>query len=74
MPNQQTLFDPASNIDIGTAYLSLLDDRYLVGVNHSLSRKYSVISAYNGGAGNVLKTFSSNRSYAVDVINKHKNL
>lgn len=72
MPNKQTLFDPASNIDIGTAYLSLLDDRYLAGVNQSLSRKYSVISAYNGGAGNVLNTFSSNRSYAVTLINQHK--
>lgn len=69
-PSKNTLFDPAQNIDIGTAYLSMLSTRYLASISNSQSRHYSVISAYNGGAGNVLKTFSNNRKYATDKINQ----
>lgn len=69
-PTQSVLFTPKDNIDIGTAYLHILDDIYLKKLNDRLSREYAVISAYNGGAGNVFKTFSSNRSVAPDVINR----
>ncbi|OOV88454.1 murein transglycosylase domain-containing protein [Oceanospirillum linum] len=68
-PDRSYLFNPTNNIDTGTAYLSILDDIYLKDVTHPLAREYCVISAYNGGAGNVLKTFSSDRKHAVDVIN-----
>ncbi len=69
-PDRQTLFNPANNIDIGSAYLYLLTTRYLVNIQNPLSREYTVISAYNGGAGNVFATFSPNRSNAVSAINK----
>lgn len=69
-PSRQVLFDPEQNIDIGTAYLSMLDKRYLKNITHPQSRYYSVISAYNGGAGNVLRTFSSDRKAAVKHINR----
>ncbi|GAA0819700.1 membrane-bound lytic murein transglycosylase MltC [Colwellia asteriadis] len=69
-PSKQTLFNPQDNINIGTAYLHILQQQYLNKINNSQSRHYSVISAYNGGAGNVFKTFSSTRSYAPSVINK----
>lgn len=68
-PTRSYLFNPANNIDTGAAYLSILDDIYLKGVTHPLSREYCVISAYNGGAGNVLRTFSRDRKHAVQVIN-----
>lgn len=68
-PTRSYLFNPANNIDTGTAYLSILDDIYLKDVTHPLSREYCIISAYNGGAGNVLKTFSRDRKHAVQVIN-----
>ncbi|OPX54349.1 Soluble lytic murein transglycosylase [Oceanospirillum multiglobuliferum] len=68
-PDRSYLFNVTNNIDTGTAYLSILDDIYLKGVTNPLSREYCVISAYNGGAGNVLKTFSSDRKRAVSVIN-----
>lgn len=70
MPNKQTLFTPEHNINIGTAYLHLLSDRYLEKIHNSMSRHYAVISAYNGGAGNVYKTFDNNRQAARDIINK----
>ena len=69
-PSREDLFRPQYNIDIGTAYLHILDDIYLKKVKDPQSREYTTISAYNGGAGNVFKTFSSNRSNAPDVINR----
>ena len=71
-PGKSYLFKPHNNIDTGTAYLSLLDTRYLKGIRDPLTRKYAVISAYNGGAGNVFKTFDTSRSRAVEKMNNLK--
>lgn len=68
-PSPEYLYNPENNIDTGTAYFYILKNRYLNEVNDPLSLEYSMISAYNGGAGNVLKTFNSNRSRAVRNIN-----
>lgn len=73
VPSPEYLFDPARNIDIGTAYLHILKTRYLKDVRNPLSKHYSMISAYNGGAGNVLKTFHrSNRQQAMSNLNQLK--
>jgi len=68
-PSAGVLFDVEANIDIGVAYLHLLDDVYLKNVADPQSREYATISAYNGGAGNVFKTFGSNREKAIAVMN-----
>jgi membrane-bound lytic murein transglycosylase C len=69
-PTKEVLFSPASNIDIGSAYLYILQTRYLVKVTNKVSQEYSMISAYNGGTGNVLKTFDSNRTTAMKKLNQ----
>ena len=69
-PSPHNLYNPEYNIDIGTAYVKILQEQYLVKVKDQNARRYTVISAYNGGAGNVLKTFSSNREQAVVKINQ----
>lgn len=69
-PSKAQLMQPHYNIDIGTAYLKILNTRYLKGVANKVSREYTIISAYNGGAGNVLKTYHSNRDTAVKLINR----
>lgn len=69
-PTPQYLYDPENNIDTGTAYLKILQERYLVKIKDHNALRYSVISAYNGGAGNVFKTFSSDRNTAVKKINR----
>ena len=69
-PTKQYLFSPANNIDTGSAYLHILQTRYLAKVKNKLSQEYSMISAYNGGTGNVLKTFNNNRTTAMDIINQ----
>lgn len=69
-PTREDLFNPAYNIDIGTAYLHLLQSVYLADIQDPVSRRYSVISAYNGGAGSVLRTFASDRNAAPSIINQ----
>ena len=69
-PSKQYLFNAGNNIELGTAYLSLLDRQYLAAIVDPLSREYCTIAAYNGGAGNVFKLFSPNRDEAARRINR----
>lgn len=69
-PSRSYLFDPESNIDTGTAYLAILQNSYLGAITNPTSRRYAVITAYNGGAGSVLRVFSSDRNKAPAIINK----
>ena len=69
-PSKEWLFQPHNNIDTGTAYLALLNGHYLKEIKDPLSRKYTVISAYNGGAGNVFNTFDRDRDRAIGKINQ----
>lgn len=69
MPDRSFLFDPASNIDTGTAYLAMLNNIYLSGISNPTSRRYAVITAYNGGAGSVLRVFSNDKVQAANIIN-----
>jgi len=69
MPSKETLFTAEDNINIGTAYLHILQQQYLKKISNNQSRHYSMISAYNGGAGNVFKTFSAKREHAPNIIN-----
>ena len=58
IPSKQYLFDAENNIELGVAYLSVLAFDELDEVADPASREYCVISAYNTGAGNVLRAFS----------------
>jgi membrane-bound lytic murein transglycosylase C len=69
-PSPQRLLRPDRNIELGTAYLSLVSRHYLGGVRNPVSREYCTIAAYNTGAGNVLRVFSSDRAQAVRTINR----
>jgi len=62
------LFNSRNNIELGSAYLHILNYRYLKRVKNPVSRLYCVISAYNTGAGNVAKTFVG--SYSVKEASK----
>lgn len=53
------LYVPATNIETGSAYLSILDKRYLKSIADPQSRLYCTIAAYNTGAGNVAKVFNT---------------
>lgn len=68
-PSKEYLFDSNQNIELGTAYLHIVNSRYLAKITDPVKREYATISAYNGGAGNVFNTFSKNRNKAADIIN-----
>lgn len=68
-PTRDELFVADFNIDIGAAYLYILDNIYLQRIIDAESRRYAKISAYNGGSGNVFRTFSDNREQAIRQIN-----
>lgn len=68
-PSREELFVPATNVTYGSAYLHLLDTRFLGAIEDPVSREYCVIAGYNGGAGGVLRTFDRDRDRAAARIN-----
>ena len=64
------MFNAKNNIELGSAYLKILNTKYLSAISNPISREYCVISAYNTGSGNVLKTFNQNRAKAARIINE----
>lgn len=69
-PTRRYLFDPSNNIDVGTAYLHLLQTRYLSAIKHPTTRQYAIIAAYNGGHGNLFRFFSHSPKLAIQAINQ----
>ncbi|WP_457914665.1 membrane-bound lytic murein transglycosylase MltC [Candidatus Hartigia pinicola] len=70
VPSRNYLFNPEKNIDMGTAYLAILQNNYLGDIQNQASRRYAVITAYNSGASRVLRIFHSDKKYAVKKINQ----
>jgi membrane-bound lytic murein transglycosylase C len=68
-PSRDFLFDAENNIELGTAYLSVLSVSQLDKVTSPVSREYCVIAAYNTGPGNVTKAFAKDRTAAWNAIN-----
>lgn len=68
-PSAQDLKDPAINIDLGTAYISILQ-RQLSGIKNPETLRYAIAVAYVNGAGAMLRSFSKDRDYAIAKINQ----
>ncbi|MCK5295610.1 MAG: DUF3393 domain-containing protein [Alphaproteobacteria bacterium] len=58
-PTPSYLFRVNENIELGSAYLHIVNSRYLRQIKNPQSRLYCTIAAYNTGAGNVAKAFGS---------------
>ncbi len=69
VPSREYLFDPNNNVELGTAYLNVLNYTQLEKVTNTVSREYCVISAYNTGPRNVYRAFASDPVAAVNHIN-----
>jgi len=69
-PSKNYLFDPEKNIDAGAAYLWLLQNKYLDGITNPTSKRFAMISAYNSGAGAVLRVFNDDKEMAMMKINQ----
>ena len=72
VPSESYLFNTANNVEVGTAYLSILANRYLYKIKHATTRQYAVIASYNGGAGNLFKSLSpsGNKAKAINRLNR----
>lgn len=68
-PSREYLLDPEHNIELGVAYLSVLNNDEFTAVTNQNSRDYCVIAAYNTGPHNVTRVFASDRTAAFDAIN-----
>lgn len=69
VPSRDFLFMAENNIEYGTVYLHLLQDKYLKGIEPEVTLEYCTIAAYNGGAGSVLRTFDPDQTKAFERIN-----
>ncbi|WP_367680747.1 membrane-bound lytic murein transglycosylase MltC [Candidatus Fukatsuia anoeciicola] len=71
-PSCSYLFNPKNNIDIGVAYLSILQENYLGKIHNNTSRYYIMVMSYNGGVSSVLRLFSKDKDQAFIMINNMK--
>ncbi|PMG03674.1 hypothetical protein BCV00_16060 [Vibrio breoganii] len=67
---ESDLYLPPVNVETGTAYLNILNKKYLKSIDDDKSRLYCVIAAYNTGAGNVARAFNENRSTNISKASK----
>ena len=72
VPSADDLLDPKTNLEIGVAYLSVLQDSYFDGVTNEKSRELVMIAAYRDGPEKVYALFSSKgkKTEAVAEINR----
>ncbi len=72
LPTADELLDPKMNLEIGVAYLSVLQDNYFGGIKDEGSRELVMIAAYRDGTDKVYARFSSrgNKAEAVAEINR----
>ncbi len=56
------LYEPERNVELGAAFLHILDGRYFKRVENPTSRMFCAIAAYNTGAGNVCRAFDAGTS------------
>ena len=68
-PSTSELKDPARNISIGTAYLSIMEHGILAGIEDPQTMQYALLVSYANGAGALLRTFDSDRNKAIAEIN-----
>ncbi|BAP58658.1 transglycosylase SLT domain-containing protein [Candidatus Tachikawaea gelatinosa] len=71
-PSKSYLLNPKNNVNIGIAYLSLLQNTYLNNIVNPLARLYILIIAYNGGLNGVFHIFSEDKNKTMLMINKMK--
>ncbi|XBC42514.1 MAG: transglycosylase SLT domain-containing protein [Buchnera aphidicola (Meitanaphis elongallis)] len=71
-PSLRDLYNPKINIDIGTAYVHILQHRELVGIHNMEMLRYATIISYVNGSQALFRTFSSSREEAIKKLNKMK--
>lgn len=72
VPTRSYLFNPRNNIELGTAYLRILENQFS-NIEDPHCRRLCVIAGYNTGAGNVSRAFTGNTNLrkALPLINEY---
>ena len=72
IPSEDELLDPRTNLEIGIAYLSVLQEHYFDGVKNDKNREMVMIAAYRDGPEKVYALFGSKgkKAEAIAAINK----
>ena len=72
VPTRSYLFNPRNNIELGTAYLRILENQFS-NIDDPHCRRLCVIAGYNTGAGNVSRAFTGNTNLrkALPLINDY---
>ncbi len=52
------LYNVDNNLELGTAYIDVLQSRYLRGITNDQNKLYSIVASYNTGVGNLAKTMT----------------
>jgi len=75
IPREESLLDPAFNIELGCAYIYLLINRHFGRVSDQEKNSFCTIAAYNTGPKNVALSFAKVRDVraATDIINAMEN-
>lgn len=68
-PSTSELKNPERNISMGAAYLSILENGILAGIEDPEVMQSAMVVSYVNGAGALLRTFSSDRKKAIEKIN-----
>ncbi len=66
-PSAQYLSRPKANIELGTTYLHILQNRYFGAIRDPLSRRHAVIAAYNAGPSRVARAITGTRDLAAAI-------
>lgn len=69
-PSSRELKDPAVNIDLGTAYINIIQNQQLAGISNPQTRRYATIVSYVNGTGAMLRTFAQDKRVALNRINQ----
>lgn len=74
IPSESFLFDAENNIQLGCAYIHILQNQYFIDIAIPQSRLYCGIAGYNTGPANVAKAFNGSRNVqtAIPIINSLK--
>ncbi|QCI15942.1 transglycosylase SLT domain-containing protein [Buchnera aphidicola] len=68
-PSIEELYNPQNNINIGTAYLNILQ-KSLINIKNKDIMKYATIISYVNGKSAFLKIFAKNNKEAIAIINQ----
>jgi membrane-bound lytic murein transglycosylase C len=66
-PSAAYLSRPGANIELGTTYLHILQNRYFGAIENRLSRRHAVIAAYNAGPSRVARAITGTTDLAAAI-------